>query len=77
MNGDVAKQEFTYMVFKNINIRIAHFLRKGGMNMAIVVEWACTRCGKKVRQGTMPAMTYGGKCPNHSSGLHKWVKTGR
>lgn len=39
-----------------------------------VHKWRCSKCGRTANSSVKPGMTYGGKCPQASNGMHSWSK---
>lgn len=40
----------------------------------IVYKWRCSKCNRTSNSSVKPGMTYGGKCPQATNGMHSWHK---
>ena len=43
----------------------------------ITPHWRCSKCNRTADSSVKPGMTYGGKCPGATNGLHSWRKDSR
>lgn len=48
-------------------------MQKSGKSTKMV-QWVCTKCGRKTRAVEKPGATCAGKCKGSNAGVHSYVK---
>jgi hypothetical protein len=46
----------------------------GAIRGATSIHWRCSKCGRTADSSIKPGMTYGGRCPRATNGMHSWMK---